>query len=53
MFLSNSDAEIKQRKNIPKTYPERLPLGSVPFHCIAQQLQPIEQVIQYLSTFYS
>lgn len=35
------------------TYPEMRPLGSIPIQCIVQQLQPAEQVIQYLSTFYS
>lgn len=34
------------------TYPEMRPLGSIPIQCIVQQLQPVEQVIQYLSTFY-
>lgn len=57
MYLSNGgtpkgDMEKNTHRQF-QTYPERLPLGSVPFQCIAQQLQPIEQVIQYLSTFYS
>lgn len=57
MYLSNggtpSRGDKKHKHTQFQTYPERLPLGSVPFQCIAQQLQPIEQVIQYLSTFYS